>query len=120
MYFVGCMQIFIMAAISFERYYSIQNSLKKINKKTMIKVILLCFFVSIFWSLAPLLGWSTYSLEDSLTGCCVEYKSRSINVVSYNIAMFIFVFCIPFGFIFISNVKLVKIVRKNYALLVLF
>ena len=120
MYFVGCSQIFIMTAISFERYYIIKNPLDKINKKTMINVIIICLLFSLFWSIAPLLGWSHYSFEASLTGCCVEYKSRSINVVSYNIAMFIFVFCIPFGFIFISNVKLVKIVRKNYALLVLF
>ena len=110
MYFVGCSQIFIMTAISFERYYIIKNPLDKINKKTMINVIIICLLFSLFWSIAPLLGWSHYSFEASLTGCCVEYKSRNINVISYNIAMFIFVFIIPFGFILESNIKLLLVV----------
>jgi hypothetical protein len=106
MYFVGCSQIYLMTAISIERHYIIENQLKKIKKNTMINVIILCLLFSLFWSIAPLLGWSHYSLEDSNTGCCVEYKSRTINVISYNIAMFIFVFIIPFGFILESNIKL--------------
>ena len=117
MYFIGCVQIFIMTAISFERYYIIQNPLEKISKKNIINVIILCLFLSLFWSIAPLLGWSYYSYEDNLTSCAVEYKSRSINVISYNLAMFIFVFIIPIGIILVSNVKLLLIVSYQIYLI---
>ncbi len=117
MYFVGCSQIFIMTAISFERYYIIQNPLEKISKKKIINVIMLCLFLSLFWSIAPLLGWSYYSYEDNLTSCAVEYKSRSINVISYNLAMFIFVFIIPIGIILVSNMKLLLIVSYQIYLI---
>ncbi len=76
----------------------------------MTYVIVICLLFSLFWSMAPFLGWSHYSFEASLTGCCVEYKSRNINVISYNIAMFIFVFIIPFGFILESNIKLLFLI----------
>ena len=114
MYFVGCMQIFTMAAISFERYYILKNpyDARKLDNKIMIKIILICLLLSLFWSIVPLFGWSYYSLEDSLTGCCVEYKSRKISVISYNVAMFLFVFIIPFCFILITNIKLFFIVSN--------
>jgi hypothetical protein len=112
MYFVGCMQVFLMAAICYERNFSITNPSKRIKRKKIIQIIILCLVLSLFWTLCPLLGWSTYSLEDSLTGCCVEYKSRNINVISYNISMYIFVFTIPFGYILALIIKLIITIFK--------
>lgn len=66
--------------------------------------------MSLFWALMPLFGWSEYILEDSKTGCCVNYKKRTFNVVSFNLCMILFVFVLPFGFIIIANVKSVFIV----------
>ena len=97
-----------MAAISYERYYIIQKPMnaKNLNIKLMIKAIVFCAFISLFWSSMPLFGWSYYSLEEGKTGCCVEYKEKSFNVISYNVSMFVFVFIIPFSFIIASNIKL--------------
>jgi hypothetical protein len=112
MYFVGCMQVFLMAAICFERNFSITNPTKKMKTKKIMNIIILCLALSLFWTLCPLFGWSTYSLEDSLTGCCVEYKSRNIYVLSYNISMYIFVFTIPFGYILAIIIKLIITIFK--------
>jgi hypothetical protein len=97
-----------MAAISYERHYIIQKPMlaKKLNTNLMIKTIVVCAFVSLFWSSMPLIGWSYYSLEEGKTGCCVEYKEKSLNVISYNVSMFLFVFIIPFSFILVSNIRL--------------
>ena len=93
-----------MMFISIKRFYLIQNS-TKINEKNLIKAIIACILLGLFWSTMPLLGWSYYSLEDGFTGCCVEYKKRSFKVVSYNVSMFIFVFIIPFSIIVLTNLK---------------
>jgi len=119
MYFIGCMQIFIVTAICFERCYILKNpfEIRKLDNKIMVKIICAFFLLS-------LLGDRTFSrlvlllacllLADSLTGCCVEYKSRETSVFSYNIAMFLFVFVVPFSFILISNIKLFLIVSIFY------
>jgi hypothetical protein len=63
----------------------------------------------------PLLGWSYYSLEESLTTCSVEWRDKALDVVSYNVAIFIFVFFIPLILIIVTNAKLVFVVRKKKA-----
>jgi len=35
--------------------------------------------------MAPMFGWSYYSLEDGLVSCSVEYNEKSINLISYNL-----------------------------------
>ena len=101
-----------MAAISFERYCGIlkPSLADRINPKLM---LIACVLASFFWSGMPLLGWSHFALEDGKTGCCIEYRERSFNVISYNVAILIFVFTIPFGFVIGSNVHLFFIVSAN-------
>jgi hypothetical protein len=96
-----------MSIISFERYYVLKNpsNMKKINKKTVSLAILVSLIFSLFWASMPLVGWSQYTLEDGQIGCSIEWKQRNINIISYNILMFIFVFLLPFTFIFTANYK---------------
>jgi hypothetical protein len=61
--------------------------------------------------MAPIFGWSFYSLEDGLVSCSVEYNEKSINVISYNVGMFIFTFFVPFTIIIVANVKSLLIVN---------
>ena len=86
-YFVGCLQIYLMTFISYFRFRILKKPLneKRINRRAILKSCLFCVFLSLFWSSAPLLGWSYYSLEDSLVSCSVEYNEKSFNVTSYNI-----------------------------------
>ena len=108
----GCMHIYTMTAISFERFYILKNptSIKQIDSIFIHKIILILVLVSLFWSSIPLFGWSYYSLEDGLLTCSVEWKERSFNVISYNICIFIFVFFLPFCVIFFSNLNSLFIV----------
>lgn len=114
MYFIGCTSIYLMAAISFERFYIIYKpmSIRNVNSRTNLLVILACSVNGLMWASFPLLGWSHYSLEGAYTSCAVEWKERSLNVSSYNIAIFFLVFLIPLFLIVTSNTKLIFIVNQ--------
>ena len=119
MYFTACTNVYLMTLISLERYYILKfpTNVKNLNKKNVILAIGGSVMLGLFWSAMPLIGWSHYSLEDSYTSCSVEWKEKSFNVLSYNVAIFIFVFFIPFGFILFSNLKSIIIVSNlNYNL----
>lgn len=115
MYCIGLTQMYLMAAISFERFVIIYRplSIKGINREKTFIVIAICTFIGLVWSLAPFLGWSYYSLEGALTSCSVEWSERSFNVISYNISIFAFSFLIPMGIIFFTNTRLIVIVSSS-------
>jgi c-opsin len=108
MYFVGCSSIYIMCAISYERFYIVHRieAFQKLNQKYCMMIIAMCFALSLFWTSMPLFGWSFYSLESAGTSCSVEWNVRSVAVTSYNTVMFTFVFFIPLMFILVTNLKL--------------
>ena len=118
-YFCACTNVYLMTMISVERYYILKcpTNVKNLNKKKSYLAIFICVLLGLFWSFMPIIGWSHYSLEDSLTSCAVEWKEHSLNVTSYNIAIFIFVFIIPFGAIVLANLKTIYIVNIFICLL---
>ena len=59
-----------------------------------------------------MVGWSYYSMEGALTSCSVDWADRSLNVVSYNIFIFIISYFIPVTIIIYTNTKLLLIVSK--------
>lgn len=86
---------------------------QSIQKITYLRVglgIKLSISYGIFWSMAPLFGWSHYSLESNDLFCSVEWKERTLNVLSYNVCMFVFVFFIPLVIIGVMSTKTLKIV----------
>lgn len=113
MYTVGMMQIYLMAAISFERFYIIYKpmAIKDINFKSTAIGVFVCFLLAFFWSFVPLIGWSYYTLEGSLISCSVEWADRSFNVASYNFSLFVFGFIFPMGLIVYCNYQLMKIIK---------
>ncbi|RNA28085.1 melanopsin [Brachionus plicatilis] len=114
MYSIGCTSVYLLTAISFERFYIIYKplSIKTLNYKFSIIIIIICVLVGIVWALFPVFGWSHYSLEGSLTSCSVEWNERSVNVVSYNITIFTFVYVLPLCALIFSNIKLIIIIRN--------
>ncbi|RNA30611.1 rod opsin [Brachionus plicatilis] len=114
MYIVGIIQIYLMAAISFERFFIIYKpmSIKSISTNVILVVIAVCTFMGVMWAMFPYLGWSYYSLEGALTSCSVEWFERSFNVISYNVTIFLVVYTIPLIVIFFANIKLVIIIRN--------
>ena len=115
MYFIGTVGVYVMVAISCERFLIIYKPLmiKKITHNVIYIIVGVCIFLGIFWSTLPIVGWSYYSVEGIGTSCSVEWADQSFNVVSYNIAMFIFVYFLPLFVIIVSNVKVILIVSQR-------
>jgi len=85
-------------------------NIRKINFTVGYVAIFICILCGLFWSSMPLVGWSYFTLEGGLVSCGVELKAKTNNVRSFIIAIFMFVFAIPFGLILITNLKLLFIV----------
>ena len=79
------------------------------NTRSIVVSLLLGFM----WPVFPLLGWSHYSLEGNLTSCSIEWAERSVNVISYNVTIFICVLIIPVTIIVYCDIKLVLKVLIN-------
>ncbi len=112
MYFTATSNVYLMAFISYERYYILKSpmNVKNLNLKKLSTGVFVSILLGLFWATMPLIGWSHYALEDSLISCSIEWKERTLNVISYNICIFILVFGIPFGVSIITNIKSILIV----------
>jgi hypothetical protein len=115
MFFIGCTSVYMLVAISFQRYYIIRRPLniRKITKKTTLIVIGICCALGLTWSLLPLIGWGRFVLEGALTSCGPDFHSKTFNNLSFNITLFLTVFVIPFGAIAVTSFKLYIKVKIN-------
>lgn len=84
--------------------------------KVLIISISIAACLSFFWSIVPFLGWSHYTVEGAQIGCSVEWNIRTFNVVSYNIAITIFVFLLPLIAHTATCIKSIIIVGLNLVL----
>ena len=115
MYVVGCTSMYLMSAISIERYYVIQKpmNIKKVSFTAVYFVVFVCLCLGLFWSVAPLIGWSHYSFEGVKTSCAIEWNEGNLNVFSYNMTILVFVFFIPLIGIILAHYKILIVVSKN-------
>jgi len=69
MTFVGMSSIYLMTAIVLDRYYNLSNlippndSYNAFEHKSTFFVLFVCLAFGLFWALAPIFGWSYYTLE---------------------------------------------------------
>ncbi len=107
------MQIYLMAGISYVRYDILNRKLDEstVNNRIILNLFAISLALSFFWSLAPLFGWSYYSLEEGLVSCSTNYTDQSWNVTSYNMAMLLCVYLAPFLFTIGLNMKSICIVN---------
>ncbi len=107
MFFIGTSSVYILVAISLQRYYIIKNG-KEHKVKPIIAFVLLfvCLALGLTWAVMPLSGWSNYSLQGALTTCGPDIISKNANVFSFNASMYAVVFVLPFMMIIISNIKI--------------
>ncbi|XP_059905974.1 opsin 4xa isoform X3 [Gadus macrocephalus] len=98
----GITSMINLLAISLDRYIVITKPLQAIRwisgRRTMV-VILLVWLYSLAWSLAPLLGWSSYIPEGLMTSCTWDYVTSTPANKSYTLMLCCFVFFIPLGII---------------------
>jgi hypothetical protein len=107
MFFCGCSSVYLLVAISIERLLVIYKPLlaQQINLGKCALSVGICIFLGLLWALFPFMGWSYYSLEGVNISCAIEWRDQSWNVVSYNIAIGIFVFLIPFCILLFTTFK---------------
>ncbi|CAC5402365.1 OPN4 [Mytilus coruscus] len=96
-YVLGLSNLYILAAISVDRYIIIAKPLQahKINHRVVGISVFLCYFFGFFWSFMPVVGWSEYAFEGAGTACGILYDYNNASAFSYNIAIFINCYWIP-------------------------
>ncbi|XP_030623912.1 opsin 4xa [Chanos chanos] len=98
----GITSMINLLAISIDRYIVITKPLQAIqwsSKRRTLLIILLVWLYSLAWSLAPLLGWSSYIPEGLMTSCTWDYVTSTPANKSYTLMLCCFVFFIPLGII---------------------
>nr|XP_054600307.1 opsin 4xa [Nothobranchius furzeri] len=98
----GITSMINLLAISIDRYIVITKPLRSIGwtsvRRTCL-IIVLVWLYSLAWSLAPLLGWSSYIPEGLMTSCTWDYVTSTPANKSYTLMLCCFVFFIPLGII---------------------
>ncbi|XP_041826129.1 opsin 4xa isoform X1 [Melanotaenia boesemani] len=98
----GITSMINLLAISLDRYIVITKPLQSIAwtsaRRTCLSIALVWLY-SFAWSLAPLLGWSSYIPEGLMTSCTWDYVTSTPANKSYTLMLCCFVFFIPLGII---------------------
>ncbi|KAK2910915.1 hypothetical protein Q8A67_003048 [Cirrhinus molitorella] len=111
----GITSMINLLAISIDRYMVITKPLQTIqwNSKRRMSLAILCIWLySLAWSLAPLVGWSSYIPEGLMTSCTWDYVSPSPTNKSYTMMLCCFVFFIPLAIILYCYLFMFLSVRK--------
>ncbi|XP_076876687.1 opsin 4xa [Brachyhypopomus gauderio] len=98
----GITSMITLLAISIERYVVISKPLqaaRRTSRRRSLVTLLLVWLYALAWSLAPLLGWSSYIPEGLMTSCTWDYVTSTPANKSYTLMLCCFVFFIPLGII---------------------
>ncbi|XP_026153257.1 opsin 4xa isoform X2 [Mastacembelus armatus] len=98
----GITSMINLLAISVDRYIVITKPLQAVqwtSKKRTCIIITVVWLYSLAWSVAPLVGWSSYIPEGLMTSCTWDYVTSTPANKSYTLMLCCFVFFIPLGII---------------------
>uniref|UniRef100_A0A8C5E788 Melanopsin-A-like n=1 Tax=Gouania willdenowi TaxID=441366 RepID=A0A8C5E788_GOUWI len=112
----GITSMINLLAISIDRYLVITKPLQTIHwssKRKTTLAILVVWLYSFAWSLAPLIGWSSYIPEGLMTSCTWDYVTYTAANRSYTMMLCCFVFFIPLGIIFYCYLRMFLSIRKT-------
>lgn len=103
-----------LAVLSYERYCTMMGTTEAdaTNYKKVWLGIFVSWMYSLFWTLPPLFGWSSYGPEGPGTTCSVNWHSRDANNISYIICLFVFCLVIPFFIIVYCYGKLLCAIKQ--------
>ncbi|KAH1169548.1 hypothetical protein KIL84_000533 [Mauremys mutica] len=99
----GITSMMTLLAISVDRYLVITKPLQSMrwtSKKHTSQIIVIVWLYSLGWSVAPLLGWSSYVPEGLMISCTWDYVTYSPANRSYTMMLCCCVFFIPLVIIF--------------------
>ncbi|XP_069134498.1 visual pigment-like receptor peropsin [Argopecten irradians] len=96
-YFLGLTSLYLLCAISIDRYIVIALPMKSalVTKRVAVCAIVGCYGLGFFWAMLPLLGWNSYQLEGLMTSCAVLWDTTNAKDYSYNVVIFFTCFIFP-------------------------
>ncbi|KAM3611482.1 uncharacterized protein V6R79_019283 [Siganus canaliculatus] len=112
----GIASMINLLAISIDRYLVITKPLQAIHwssKRRTTVAIIMVWLYSLAWSLAPLVGWSSYIPEGLMTSCTWDYVTYTLANRSYTMMLCCFVFFIPLAIIFYCYLLMFLAIRKT-------
>ncbi|CAI5775505.1 vertebrate ancient opsin-like [Podarcis lilfordi] len=111
----GTVSLISLAVLSYERYCTMMGTTEAdaTNYKKVWLGIFVSWMYSLFWTLPPLFGWSSYGPEGPGTTCSVNWHSRDANNVSYIICLFVFCLVLPFIIIVYCYGKLLCAIKQS-------
>nr|ANN11824.1 long wavelength sensitive opsin 1 [Chrysobothris lateralis]ANN11828.1 long wavelength sensitive opsin 1 [Chrysobothris lateralis]APY20574.1 long wavelength sensitive opsin 1 [Chrysobothris lateralis] len=111
----GCVSIWTMTVIALDRYNVIVKGLsaKPLTFKGALFQIFLCWSSSLFWTVAPVVGWSRYVPEGNLTACGTDYLASDWVTHSYLILYTVFCYFLPLGVIVYAYWYIVQAVAAH-------
>lgn len=99
-FLLALVSIIQLAAVSVGKYLTITKSLSKesyFSKKQVVLVIVACWVYCLLFSVAPLLGWSSYGLEGINTTCSIKWESNNDHHKAYFGLVFLACYLLPVG-----------------------
>ncbi|XP_037542123.1 teleost multiple tissue opsin 2b [Nematolebias whitei] len=92
----GIVSLISLVILSYDRYstLTVYNKHGSGYRKPLLAVGG-SWLYSLFWTVPPLLGWSSYGLEGAGTSCSVSWTAKSTQSHAYIICLFIFCLGLP-------------------------
>ncbi|XP_070193483.1 pinopsin-like [Littorina saxatilis] len=117
-YFLGMASMYLLCAISVDRYVVIAKPLlgAKINHMVAGLSIAACWIGGFMWAAFPLFGWNEYVLEGAGVSCSVVWETSNSNYTSYIFVIFVFCLVIPLavmGFSYYGVFMTIKSMSKG-------
>ena len=101
-----------LAGAAYERYFTIchlfNEGENEFSRKRAIVLSVLLWCYSLFWSLMPVLGWSSFEQEGIGTSCSPSWRSREAVDVSYTVCLILACFVLPVAVIIYCYYKIYK------------
>ena len=96
-YFFGLSSMYLLAAISVDRYVVIVRGPASIvvTQGAASVAIGVCFALGLFWTSLPLLGWNRYVPEGIGVACSISWRSGDPTSTSYIITILVFCLVLP-------------------------
>ncbi|KAL4241079.1 D(1B) dopamine receptor [Mactra antiquata] len=112
-YFFGLAELYLLTAISVDRYIVIAKPLKSsiITKRFAVLSVLACFAFGALWAIFPFFGWGSYGLEASKVFCGLLWEDTGASITSYVITIFLFCFIFPMALMIYCYLQIYLTIR---------
>lgn len=116
-YTFGLASLYLLTAVSFDRYVVIAKPLKAalITKRVAVLSVVSCYLLGMLWSIPPFFGWGKYGLEAPGVFCGLLWETPSAANQSYIFTIFLACFIIPVGVMMFSYYCVFMTVSNEHA-----